>query len=63
LRFYFSAVNEMSIKSGLLRDWIRELAMDMEEEIWFTRGLQLIDNSMKKIAAEKLEQERKNGER
>lgn len=53
----------MSIKSGLLRDWIRELAMDMEEEIWFTRGLQLIDNSMKKIAAEKLEQERKNGER
>ena len=63
MRFYFSAVNEMSIKSGLLRDWIRELAMDMEEEIWFTRGLQLIDNSMKKIAAEKLEQERKNGER
>jgi hypothetical protein len=63
LNFYFSAVNELSIDSGILRSFVEELGMCLEERMRFVRKLNMINVTLHNIEYEKREEKRRqNGE-
>jgi hypothetical protein len=63
LGFYFRAVNELSINSGLLRRFVEELDMGLDERMRFVRKLNMIHVTIHNIEYEKQEEKRNRSRR
>jgi len=58
LNFYFRAVNELSIESGMLKSFVDSLGMGMEERMRFVRKLNMIHVTVHNIEYLKQEERR-----
>jgi len=56
-------VNELSINSGLLRRFVEELDMGLDERMRFVRKLNMIHVTLHNIEYEKQEEKRNRGRR
>lgn len=58
MNFYFRAVNELSIESGMLKSFVDSLGMGMEERMRFVRKLNMIHVTVHNIEYLKQEERR-----
>ena len=63
LNFYFRAVNELSIESGMLKSFVDSLGMGMEERMRFMRKLNMIHVTVHNIDYLKQEEKRNRARR
>ena len=58
LNFYFRAVNELSINSGLLMSFVEALGMSLDDRMRFVRKLNMIHITLQNIEYERQEEKR-----